>query len=109
MEGHAEMTRRILAEVRFNEDFAQAPVFAAQHHEFLDGSGYPLGLCADELPLESRILAVADIADALMADDRPYKKAMPRERAFAILHTMAAEGKLSDCLVACLEEALGEE
>ena len=109
MEGHVEMTHRILAEVRFNEDFAQAPVFAAQHHEFLDGSGYPLGLCADELPLESRILAVADIADALMADDRPYKKAMPREKAFAILHTMAAEGKLSDCLVACLEEALGEE
>lgn len=109
MEGHVEMTRRILAEVRFNEDFAQAPVFAAQHHEFLDGSGYPLGLCADELPLESRILAVADIADALMADDRPYKKAMPRERAFAILHSMAAEGKLSEHLVRCLEEALGEE
>ena len=109
MEGHVEMTRCILAEVHFNEDFAQAPVFAAQHHEFLDGSGYPQGLCGDELPLESRILAVADIADALMADDRPYKKAMPRERAFAILHSMAAEGKLSEHLVRCLEEALGEE
>ncbi|MGN0038802.1 MAG: HD domain-containing phosphohydrolase [Coriobacteriales bacterium] len=109
MEGHVEMTRRILAEVHFNEDFAQAPVFATQHHEFLDGSGYPLGLTAAELPLESRILAVADIADALMADDRPYKKAMPAERAFGILHSMAAEGKLSEPLVRCLEQALANE
>lgn len=109
MEGHVEMTRRILAEVHFNEDFAQAPVFAAQHHEFLDGSGYPLGLTAAELPLESRILAVADIADALMADDRPYKKAMPAERAFGILHSMAAEGKLSEPLVHCLEQALANQ
>lgn len=109
MEGHVEMTRRILAEVHFNEDFAQAPVFATQHHEFLDGSGYPLGLRAEQLPLESRILAVADIADALMADDRPYKKAMPAERAFGILHSMAAEGKLEERLVTLLEEALAEE
>jgi HD-GYP domain-containing protein (c-di-GMP phosphodiesterase class II) len=56
----------------------------ASHHEKLDGSGYFRGLTADRMPLEARVLAVADIFGALSAD-RPYRAAMPREKIFGIL------------------------
>jgi HD-GYP domain-containing protein (c-di-GMP phosphodiesterase class II) len=57
---------------------------AASHHEKLDGSGYFRALSAEQLPLASRILAVADIYDALSAQ-RPYRDALPRETVFAIM------------------------
>ena len=108
MESHVEMTERILAKVHFNSYYADSPVWAATHHECLDGSGYPKGLKAEELAVESRIMAVADICDALLASDRPYKKPMPKEKAFQIMQSMAAEGKLEkkivDYMQACLEE-----
>nr|MCR4705187.1 GAF domain-containing protein [Lachnospiraceae bacterium] len=85
MESHAAVTRRILSKVHFGEYFADSPIWAAQHHECLDGSGYPEHLKAEDLALESRMMAVADICDALLATDRPYKKPMPREKAFAIM------------------------
>lgn len=107
MEGHVTSTASILSKVHFNSDYRMAPVFAAQHHEYLNGKGYPNGISGDELPLESRILAVADICDALLAADRPYKKAMPKDRAFQILRTMAYdEGSLEGYLVEYLAEAL---
>lgn len=108
MESHVVMTERILSKVHFNSYYADSPVWAATHHECLDGSGYPKGLKAEELALESRIMAVADICDALLASDRPYKKPLPKEKAFQIMHSMAEEGKLEEKLVdymqACLEE-----
>ncbi|MFG0253863.1 MAG: HD domain-containing phosphohydrolase [Rhodopirellula sp. JB053] len=61
-----------------------AASIAQTHHERYDGTGYPLGLAADDIPLEGRITAVADVFDALSAE-RPYKKAMPREKCFSIL------------------------
>ena len=97
MESHALMTEEILKKVHFNSSFKNAGKWAAQHHECLNGKGYPYGLCADDLCLEVRILAVADICDALLATDRPYKKPIPREKAFEIMRSMAAEGKISSC------------
>ncbi len=108
MESHASVTKRILSKVYFGEYFAKSPIWAAQHHECLDGSGYPEHLKAEDLELESRMMAVADICDALLATDRPYKKPMPKEKAFAIMHDMAAHGKLEDRLVTYLEEALAK-
>ncbi|EMI46267.1 HD domain-containing phosphohydrolase [Rhodopirellula sp. SWK7] len=61
-----------------------AASIAQTHHERFDGTGYPLGLAAEDIPLEGRITAVADVFDALSAE-RPYKKAMPREKCFSIL------------------------
>jgi len=108
MESHVEMTERILSKVHFNSYYADSPVWAATHHECLDGSGYPKGLTAEELAVESRIMAVADICDALLASDRPYKKPMPKEKAFQIMRSMAEEGKLErkivDYMQACLED-----
>lgn len=106
MESHVEMTERILNKVKFNSNYAKAPKWAIQHHECLNGKGYPRGLTADDLELEARILAVADICDALMATDRPYKKSIPKEKAFQIMHSMASEGSIDEKLVCYLEQCI---
>ncbi len=108
MESHALMTEKILEKVHFNSSFKEAGRWASQHHEFLNGKGYPHGLTADELCLEVRILTVADICDALLATDRPYKKPLPKDKAFGILHGMANEGKIELRLVNYLEDCLSE-
>lgn len=75
------------------------------HHEYLDGSGYPKGLSGDQVPLEARIVAVADIFDALTAQ-RPYKKEWALEEAFVELERLAAQGKLdADCVAALRNHA----
>ncbi len=99
MESHASMTREILEKVHFTDTYKNALRFASEHHEFLDGSGYPNRLRGDEISTETRILTAVDIFDALTCTDRPYKKPMPRERAIAILKEMAAEGKLDAAIV----------
>lgn len=108
MESHVVMTGKILDKVRFNRNYQMVPKWAASHHEFLNGTGYPDHLKGDELDLETRILTIADIYDALTAADRPYKKPMPKEKAFAILRSMAEEGKVELRLVEWLAEALKE-
>ena len=108
MENHVVMTAKILSKVHFNKNYKEVPLWAASHHELLDGSGYPKHLTAEELGLETRILTVADVYDALTASDRPYKKPMPREKALGILHSMAEEGKVDLQLVEWLKEAVME-
>lgn len=108
MQNHVSDTRKILNKVYFNREFKQAPIWAAQHHEFLNGTGYPDKLNADVLGPEARILAVADICDALLATDRPYKKPMPKEVAFRIMKEMADEGKLDMKYVLYLQECISE-
>lgn len=110
MESHVAMTAKILSKVHFNKNYTNVPRWAAEHHEYLNGSGYPNHLTAEELDTETRILTVADIYDALTSKDRPYKEPMPKEKAFGILHAMAEkEGKLDGRLVNWLEEALMQE
>ena len=106
MESHVVMTDKILSKVHFNKHYTDVPRWAAEHHEYLDGSGYPNHIQGDALDLETRILAVADIYDALTASDRPYKPPMPKEKACAILHSMVNEGKLDGRLVDWMEEAV---
>lgn len=109
MENHVVMTSKILDKVYFNKNYADVPKWAGEHHEFLDGTGYPKHLKGDEISLETRILTVADIYDALTARDRPYKKAISRDEALAILEEMAQEGKVDGCLVKWLSESLEEK
>ena len=104
MESHVEITERILSKVFFNKYFANSPIYAAQHHECLNGKGYPRGLTAEQLSTDSRIMAVADICDALLATDRPYKKPIPREKAFDIMRDMAKSGNIDGKLVEYLYE-----
>lgn len=109
MEGHAAMTEKILSKVHFNRNYQQVPKWAASHHEFLDGSGYPKHLKGEELDIETQMITVADIYDALTARDRPYKEPLSKDVAFRILKDMSTEGKLNMQLVEWLERALEEE
>lgn len=99
MQNHVVVTGSLLDSISFNKEFKNVPGWARRHHEFLDGTGYPDGISGDALPVEVRILTILDIYDALVAEDRPYKKAMPQEKAVAILTDMAKEGKLDEELV----------
>ncbi len=99
MESHVAVTERMLQKIAFNKRLRHVPTWAVLHHELLDGSGYTRGLAGDDIPLEARLLTVLDVYDALTASDRPYKRAMPAERALDILRAMAAEGKLDSALV----------
>lgn len=104
MESHVSMTRAILDQVYLTDSYKSALRFAGEHHEFLDGSGYPHHLTGDVLATETRILTAVDIFDALTCKDRPYKKPMPRDRAIAILEQMVSEGKLDAGIVSALAD-----
>ena len=77
------------------------------HHERMDGSGYPLGLKSHDIPMEARIIAVADVFDALTSP-RPYKRSWTNEEAFAEISRMGGAGKLDPDCVACLIENVAE-
>ena len=108
MKNHVVVTEKILSKVRFNKNFAIVPKWAASHHDFLNGTGYPKHLTAKELDLETRILTVADIYDALTAI-RPYKNAIPDNKSITMLRNMAEEGKVDGQIVEWLSEALKKE
>jgi len=96
---HARATHEILEGIEWTEDLERVPGLASMHHEKLDGSGYPRGLEADEIPLLARVLCVVDIYEALTARDRPYKPAMDPEKAREILEEEAQNGHLDPGLV----------
>jgi PAS domain S-box-containing protein/putative nucleotidyltransferase with HDIG domain len=96
---HAEAGWEILKNVSFDQPIAE---MIRQHHEKMDGSGYPRGLKGDEIMLEARILAVADIVEAF-SSHRPYRPAFGVPQALDQIEHMAAEGKLAPAVVdACL-------
>ncbi len=99
IQGHVVHTRTILQKIPFTKQLARVPEFAALHHERLDGSGYPLHLQAPALPLQARILAIADIFDALTARDRPYRRGGDVQTALQFLRQEAAAGRLDPDLV----------
>ncbi len=92
IESHVTHTRDFLAVLPWPPELARVPEIAGAHHEKLDGSGYPLGLVGDQIPLPSRVMTVCDIYDALTAMDRPYKPAMSVDSALEILHDEARLG-----------------
>jgi len=105
IESHVVHTYNFLRRIPWPADLAAIPEIAGAHHEKLDGSGYPRGRTQSDIPFPSRLMTVADIYDALTAADRPYKKSMPTERAFAVLEDEAKHGKLDADLVKIFVEA----
>ena len=87
MKRHADQTHRILSKIEFTKDLAGVEAVASAHHERLDGSGYPQGLAGDAIPLPARILAVADVFDAL-TQKRHYRNGMSMAKAFATIDNM---------------------
>ncbi|MCQ2505997.1 MAG: GAF domain-containing protein [Lachnospiraceae bacterium] len=113
IEQHVVYTDKILEGIQFGKNYNNVRYYAAAHHEFLNGTGYPKKLTADELPKEIRILTIMDVFESLTSSDRPYKSITPIPKALAILDAMVGEGKLDPLLVKItrdyVEEELGEQ
>ena len=86
IQSHVVHTFQFLSQIPWTKEFRQIPEIARSHHEKLNGSGYPYGMRSHEIPVQSKMMTIADIYDALTASDRPYKKALPIEKALDILH-----------------------
>jgi len=104
IEAHVTQSYEFLKRIPWTKHLEHVPVIAYGHHEKLDGSGYPLGLMGDEIPLQSQMMTVADIYDALTAADRPYKRPLPLEIVLKILREEAAKNKLNPDLVDLFEQ-----
>jgi len=85
---HIVVTIKMLEELPYPKHLRNVPEFAGGHHEKLDGTGYPIGLTKDEMTVQARIMAIADIFEALTAKDRPYKKGKTLSQAMRILGFM---------------------
>ena len=85
---HIVVTINMLEELPYPKHLRNVPEFAGGHHEKLDGTGYPMGLMKDEMTVQARIMAIADIFEALTAKDRPYKKGKTLSQAMRILGFM---------------------
>ncbi len=96
---HAVLTQKILGKLPWPKKLVNIPSIAGAHHEKLDGSGYPLHLDRDDLNIQARILAIADIFEALSARDRPYKDPMILSRAVQILEEMGEKGLVDKDIV----------
>ena len=92
MKTHTYYTYQSLGAI---EELPELKNWAAFHHERLDGQGYPFRIAANELPLESRIIAAADVFTAL-TEERPYREGMPEDRVKKILSEMVAENELDE-------------
>lgn len=91
---HVQKTYEFLVKIPWTGDLRGIPDIAWAHHEKLDGSGYPRRLTAADIPVQAKMMTIADIYDALVAQDRPYKKAQAAERALDILWGDARNGWL---------------
>jgi HD-GYP domain-containing protein (c-di-GMP phosphodiesterase class II) len=83
---HVAHTRKFLSTIPWGASLRRVPLIAGAHPERLNGTGYPDRLLADQIPLQSKMMSISDIFDALTAADRPYKRAVPLDRALDILH-----------------------
>jgi hypothetical protein len=102
---HVQSTYEFLIKIPWTAELRGIPEIAWAHHEKLDGSGYPRRLKAPDIPVQSRMMTIADIYDALVAQDRPYKKAVAPERALNILTAEAKAGLLDANLLQVFIEA----
>ncbi len=105
IESHVEQTYRFLTQIPWTEDLRNLATIAYGHHEKLNGKGYPRGVSAPEIPIQTRMMTIADIFDALTASDRPYKRALSTDRALSILQMEAKDGMVDQNLVDILVQA----
>ena len=94
IESHVMHSFNFLAQIPWTPEFHGIPEIARAHHEKLNGQGYPLGLNASQIPVQAKMMTICDIFDALSASDRPYKRAVPTDRALDILKLCVRDGEL---------------
>jgi HD-GYP domain-containing protein (c-di-GMP phosphodiesterase class II) len=105
IQSHVVHSYNFLQGMPWTDDLSRIAEIVRGHHEKLDGSGYPDGVTGDQLCLETRIMTVCDIFDALTASDRPYKQAMSVEKALEILQWEARDGMLDSDIVELFAES----
>jgi response regulator RpfG family c-di-GMP phosphodiesterase len=105
IESHVTHTFRFLSQIPWTRSLRKVPEIAHAHHEKLDGKGYPRAVAANVIPVQSKMMAISDIYDALTAADRPYKKAMPHQVALDIIKKEADSGQLDLTLFQVFVEA----
>ncbi|MDP9263860.1 MAG: GAF domain-containing protein [Acidobacteriota bacterium] len=98
IESHVVHTVNFLQKIPWTKEIRNIPGIARGHHEKLNGTGYPYKLSAVEIPVQTRMMTISDIFDALAASDRPYKKAVSLERALDILKFSVKDGELDPVL-----------
>ena len=98
IESHVIHTFNFLTQIPWTKEIGDIPMIARGHHEKLDGTGYPYQLRAEDIPVQTRMMTICDIFDALSASDRPYKRALPPERALDILKASADHHELDQAL-----------
>jgi HD-GYP domain-containing protein (c-di-GMP phosphodiesterase class II) len=98
IESHVVHTFNFLAQIPWTKELRQIPMIARAHHEKLDGTGYPFKLSAPEIPVQSRMMSISDIYDALSASDRPYKRALPPEKSLDIIASEVKRNLLDEDL-----------
>jgi HD-GYP domain-containing protein (c-di-GMP phosphodiesterase class II) len=94
IESHVTHTFNFLTRIPWTRELQQIPLIAFGHHEKLDGRGYPRRVTGEAIPIQTRMMTISDIYDALTAQDRPYKRAVPRDRALEILTQEVDAGQL---------------
>ena len=94
MHNHVNITIHLLNQIPFTNKLKNVAIYAGSHHEKLNGRGYPLQLGADQLPLQTRIIAIADFFEALTAADRPYKKQMPLTNVLSVMENSVKRGEI---------------
>jgi HD-GYP domain-containing protein (c-di-GMP phosphodiesterase class II) len=104
IESHVTHTYHFLKRIPWTKHLKDVPTIAYRHHEKLDGSGYPQGLTQGEIPVQTQILTIADIYDALTASDRPYKRRLPVNTVLKILRHEATKNKINGDLVDLFEQ-----
>jgi len=105
IELHVDHTLNFLRQIPWTKEIKNIPLIASAHHEKLDGTGYPNNLSAAEIPVQSKMMTISDIFDALSATDRPYKKAVPFDQALDILFAEAKQGLIDTALLRLFREA----
>ena len=98
MKEHAQVTWEMLSPLQFPKKYENVPLYAAAHHERLDGGGYPHNLSENQIPLQARIIAVADVFEALLSE-RPYKDGKKVSEAMKIIAFMVQDHKLDKAVV----------
>jgi len=94
MRHHAAVSIRLLTQIPFTRKLRNIPKIAGAHHEFINGKGYPLGLAGEEITIQTRMMTIADIYEAVTAADRSYKKGKSQEEAIEILKKAAKFGEI---------------
>lgn len=94
IESHVTHTYKFLSTIPWTKALKNIPNIAYGHHEKLDGSGYPRKVPGETISVQTRMMTISDICDALTASDRPYKAAVPTPKALAILEEEVRHGKV---------------